>query len=502
MKKILIGLVVLALVASNGYVIFRSVGIGSTPPEPTQILPEVRVSDQIVAEAEVVPAKSLELNFLISGVVAEVLVTEGDVVAKDTPLARLDTRDLELQVEQQQALLAQAKASYDKLLVGASPAERAIAHSQVAQAEAQLQQARGSVTSRDIAAAQAQVNQARAALARLEAGAKPSDIQVAQAARDQADANLQQQRAGLSATKTLAQSQMEQAAIALRNRQAEYSRIYWANRALKRRFENSSAEEKLVVQVILDEDAALRAVESAEENLRQARVAYEEARQAEIAGIAAAEAQVRSAESNLDKVVASPDADQLTAAQAQLTQAEANLAKLDGEQRAGSLNAAAAGLASAHANLDRVTAKPLVPDIASAEAQVRQAEIALKQAELALDKTTMKAPIAGTVAEVNLTVGEALGMSGAAIVLADLTAWQIKTIDLTELQIVHVHRKAPVMITFNAIPGLELPGRVTRIKTLGKNRQGDIVYTVVVTPDRSDERLYWNMTATVTIDPE
>ena len=54
-------------------------------------------------------------------------------------------------------------------------------------------------------------------------------------------------------------------------------------------------------------------------------------------------------------------------------------------------------------------------------------------------------------------------------------------------------------LTFDAIPGLELPGKVSRIKDLGENRQGDSTSTVVVKPDQQDARLRWNMTATVSI---
>jgi len=56
-------------------------------------------------------------------------------------------------------------------------------------------------------------------------------------------------------------------------------------------------------------------------------------------------------------------------------------------------------------------------------------------------------------------------------------------------------------MTFDAIPALELSGKVTHIKVLGENKQGDITYIVTVTPDRQDERLRWNMTASVAITP-
>ncbi len=61
---------------------------------------------------------------------------------------------------------------------------------------------------------------------------------------------------------------------------------------------------------------------------------------------------------------------------------------------------------------------------------------------------------------------------------------------------------SPATLEFDAIPDLQLPGKVTQIKSYGENRQGDIVYTVVVKPDQQDPRLRWNMTAKVTIEPK
>jgi HlyD family secretion protein len=56
-------------------------------------------------------------------------------------------------------------------------------------------------------------------------------------------------------------------------------------------------------------------------------------------------------------------------------------------------------------------------------------------------------------------------------------------------------------VTFDALPDVSLPGTVTRIKPLGTNRQGDIVYTVVVALQKEEAQLRWNMTAVVTANP-
>jgi len=52
-------------------------------------------------------------------------------------------------------------------------------------------------------------------------------------------------------------------------------------------------------------------------------------------------------------------------------------------------------------------------------------------------------------------------------------------------------------LSFDAIPILAMIGKVSRIRSLGENRQGDIVYTVSVQPEKMDERLRWNMTTKV-----
>jgi HlyD family secretion protein len=96
-------------------------------------------------------------------------------------------------------------------------------------------------------------------------------------------------------------------------------------------------------------------------------------------------------------------------------------------------------------------------------------------------------------------VGEQVAPGTAVAWLADLSAWEIETDDLTELNVVRVHEEDPVTISFDALPDLKLPGRVTAIKALGENKMGDITYTVTILPDRYDGRLRWNMTASVVI---
>jgi HlyD family secretion protein len=456
-------------------------------------LPAVEAASGVIAEGKVVPAETVNLSFESQGIVAELLVAEGDTVAAGQPLARLDTRDLGLRVEQAQVSLDQAQAEYDRLLEGATPEQVAAAQAEIARAEGSLEATQGGVTEADLLAARAELESARAALTELEAGPKSTDVQSSLANLDEARINLQQQRDALSQAKSNAELNLQQAANALRNAQDDYSRFYWDNREL----------DKLpgdLPQELVDREAALqRAVEDRERDMAQAQLALEQARQAEATGIQAAEARVRDAEAQHEKLLSPADRDAIAAARARVASAQAQLARLTGGEREGNVAAAAASVQSAEARLAELNAKPTEATLASSLARVRGAEVSLRQAQLALEKATLTAPIAGTVARLNLKVGELPAGGEPALILADFASWEIETQDLTELDIVRVREGDRVTITFDALPGFELPGTVSQIKPLGENRQGDIVYTVVVEPSSWDDRLRWNMTASVSI---
>jgi HlyD family secretion protein len=123
------------------------------------------IDASISATGSVEPQAQAELRFAVDGAVTEILVQPGDQVATGQPLARVDSADLQLALDQAQASLKQAQADRDGLLAGATEQEVAAAKARVAQAQAQYQQAAGSVTNADIAAARARLDAAKAHLA-------------------------------------------------------------------------------------------------------------------------------------------------------------------------------------------------------------------------------------------------------------------------------------------------------------------------------------------------
>jgi HlyD family secretion protein len=274
-------------------------GFGQATPTPVAE-PVVEEPLQIIADARVLPQRSVELRFLIAGPVAELMVAEGDQVAAGAPLARLDERELALAVDQARAQLAQATARYGQVAEGAPPETIAGAEALVARAQADLRQAAGNVSAADVAAARAEVAAARAALAQLQSGPRSTAVDQAQAAVNAAQADLQARRDGLSAAKTAADLQLSQAANALRNAQDAYSKIYWDNRDFER-LPGELPQERIDL-----ETQALRAVQDAEAALDQVRVAADQAHQDEISGVSAAEARLAEAQARLDALYTAP----------------------------------------------------------------------------------------------------------------------------------------------------------------------------------------------------
>ncbi len=124
----------------------------------------------VSASGSIEPRDRVRLAFEVPGQAAEVLVDVADQVDAGDVLMRLDTRQLELQVQQAQAALALAEAQLAQLEAGPRPAEVAAAEANLQAAQAQLSAA---VANRDqlednVSAAQVASAEAQVASAKLE----------------------------------------------------------------------------------------------------------------------------------------------------------------------------------------------------------------------------------------------------------------------------------------------------------------------------------------------
>lgn len=120
------------------------------------------VTLRITASGKVVPVQSVNLSPKTSGQLVDLLVEQGDRVKQGQVIARMDDADLQSQLIQTRAKLANAQSQLDKARNGSRPEEIAQAKARLAQAQAQLDQARNGTRLEEIEQAQAQVESAQA----------------------------------------------------------------------------------------------------------------------------------------------------------------------------------------------------------------------------------------------------------------------------------------------------------------------------------------------------
>jgi multidrug resistance efflux pump len=335
-----------------------------------------------------------------------------------------------------------------------------------------------------VAQAEAQVDRARSRLAELEAGAHPQEIAAARASVEAAQAQLARVQAGVRGEEVAA------ASAALAGAQATMQKL-----------NEGPSEGELI--------AARADLANTEAALQQAQAAYDRVKsepdiQARPQSLQLQQATnvYEASRARLDALQKGPSSADLAAARAQVGQAQAQLDALKAPARPADVEAAMAEIRRAQAQLALLEAGVRPEAVAAAEADLAAAEASLELARVALDETELRAPFAGTVAALEVQPGEQVAPGSTIVQLADLSAWQVETDDLTELNVVRIGEGDLATVTFDAIPELELVGRIVRIEPIGQSKMGDMTYTAVVALDQYDEKLRWNMTATVVVEPE
>jgi HlyD family secretion protein len=454
-KHILNGLLAAAM-------IFLASGCGQaaspTTGAPVNQSPIIALSSgTVVAEGVVEPARWSELRFDLPGTIAEIRVETGQLVRAGDLLAHLDTDELELALgNAEQDLLAQ-QAALDLLLEGAreeniSRADKdnadAITQAEIAlrAKELQLEKARLDDPSLEVAAAETRVKQLQSQLAQIRA----------QDPSDQVDA---------------AQVSLERAKIALDDAQDEY------NKALDRPWEDQGIRDgwaKELQQKRLDYRLAQAQLDGALK-----------AQRAHTLGLSVLQAQIEEAQTQLERARAAEEAYPVT------------------------LDTLAADVDGAKAQLEalRTWENPFRDparegEIDQAQVAVRKAEIAVEQIKLQLGDAELRAPFDGTIANVDIKVGDEIQSGQVVIVLATLDELQVLTTDLTELDVGRIAVGNAVEVSVDALPGDQFAGTVSEIALQAQDYRGDVVYEVTVefTESGLPESLRWGMTAMVEIE--
>jgi len=138
-------------------------------------------------------------------------------------------------------------------------------------------------------------------------------------------------------------------------------------------------------------------------------------------------------------------------------------------------------------------------DMAVAQARLDNAEAALVAAQAKLVDLELRSPFSGTVSEVNVRQGEWINPGQPVLVIADLANLQVETTDLNEIDAARVKVGNPVIVTFDALPGVQVGGVVKSIAPKASEGSG-VNYTAIIELNDLPDLLRWGMTAFVDIE--
>jgi HlyD family secretion protein len=260
----------------------------------------------VVADARVVPVQAAALTLTAGGIVAEVLVAEGEQVDAGQLLLRLVDAQARVGVAQAQAGLQRAQAQLAQLTAGARP-------------EA-------------VAAAQAALDAAISRYERLAAASLPGSIADAEARLAEAQADLAQVLEGPSDQRMIrARAEVAAAEADLRQAQSAYNQVRWradigalpeAAELQKATIDFEAAQAELAD---LEAGATQAEIASASAQVRRARAQLETVQASQPSDLGEAEANVRASQAQLDQLLAGSRAEEVAAAEAEVAAATATL---------------------------------------------------------------------------------------------------------------------------------------------------------------------------------
>jgi multidrug resistance efflux pump len=142
------------------------------------------------------------------------------------------------------------------------------------------------------------------------------------------------------------------------------------------------------------------------------------------------------------------------------------------------------------------------PDpLALAQSQLEAADAQLAGVQSTLDEYDLKAPFAGTVADINVSATQRVGPQTWVVALADTSQWTVDTTDLTEMDAVRVSIGQVVQVTADALPGESMTGVVESLSTAPRVQAGDVLYTAHIHLNDPLPGLLWGMTMEVIFPP-
>jgi HlyD family secretion protein len=133
----------------------------------------------------------------------------------------------------------------------------------------------------------------------------------------------------------------------------------------------------------------------------------------------------------------------------------------------------------------KTTLKNYEQDIENQKYIIKQKENALKEAKDNLNNCYLRAPFNGIVVNFNLKKGDLVTSNTTVLTL--ITENKIAEVTLSEIDAAAVKVGQKAILTFDALPGITLYGKVSEVGLIGETSQGVVLYPVKISFDSSPQ---------------
>jgi RND family efflux transporter MFP subunit len=433
---------------------------------------------------EVASTQDVDLKFETSGRLKAISKNVGDLVKANEVVAILDDRSQSVDVQKAQAALLSAQASLSRVLNGSTPEQLRIDEVNAENAETSLERARQSLTdtqasgSASLAKAYGDLGgqleslflRSSSAMQTLKSdifesiGSMRSDI-------SSPDASTQAQALSAFGAAGSALGSMDADIVSYRNSAtpAESDRLADAIIAAGQKIRNAAALANAVMQGSAPIGGTSEAAFDARKN------------------------EVKSAWNDMNGSVNAAVSQKLVVA----STSASNIGTLNASQQA--VKSAEGALESAKASLALKKAAATTADISSARAGVASSQAALGSAQLAYEKTRIRAPFAGTIAQIPGRAGSTVSPADVVVKLHGDGIYEIVA-DVPETAVAKLSTGMKAVITLDAYgENVKFEGQLTSIDTAQTVIQDVIYYKTRFMLVSQEKSIRAGMTANVTV---
>lgn len=450
-KRILIIGTIVALV-----VLFFQVFLNNKKPEfDLAQVARGTIYQEISESGQVTMGEKINLAFKNTGRIKKIYAKVGDEVKEGQELAKLETADLEIQLQQAKISLELAQLNLDKLLAGASPEEIKIAQNQVENAKISLNIAQQNLE-----------NSYETTLIIL-------------------NSSYPQIYNALDFTKEFIQ---------------RYISVYDEDtrKIINSKDQIESAEEtaKFYLETIKKD--------SSNENIKTALLVMKNSLEITFNNLETMREIINNSVIYQGKVSPS-DKTYFDALKININNALNNV--INGQQaissKEKSLEAAKTSLQEAENRLGLITAESRQVDIDLCQAQIKQAQTQVQLYENELEQSKLISPVHGRIIEIKKKVGELVQPTAqdAVIVILPVALYEIK-VNIYEEDVVKIKTGNTVEITLVAFPGEKFQGTIVSISPAEKIIEDVVYYEITIGFEEAPEGIKPGMTADLVIQTD